>query len=476
MIDAEADLSMTIQYNGGHRSPQNKFRAMYYCTEDGPTNAEMTSMADMDMYRLPLDQARTLPRPEMGTMENGLFYTVNAQGGNLVEDGYTLGFTLPANATGRCSVSLLDQRKWGGCVDLMIAPKTTTTLAQVNVNPGQKEEETTTTTMTTTTMRMDKKRVYSALNTSSCIKILDNCCCIHGEFDLNLETNMMEMDLFTPDCNITIEGESMRRQARDAHAAPPTPTDAIVAHDATACEAKAATRLSRAAHAAAPMKKSESCMMVPMVGDNEKMVGYAMIGGQNYSIEAVQGTILLTNMDTEAPTFCDGVGMLASFEAVQGSGSGGSGGSKSNGGTVAAVVIVLLLLLALAAAGFVWYRKQQGTAYTGTVTNKDNQTLVSNTHQYETPHAVAPHEYETPRVAAAAPPARAPPARPPPARPVQNNPAYGVVAPSDSAAPVPAPRPTPAPRTGAHGYAEIPRVEANPSYGVVDQHHDATNI
>jgi hypothetical protein len=45
---------------------------------------------------------------------------VNASTGNLVTAGYTLGFILPASAVGRCTISLMDQRRWGGCVDLTV--------------------------------------------------------------------------------------------------------------------------------------------------------------------------------------------------------------------------------------------------------------------------------------------------------------------------------------------------------------------
>lgn len=93
-------VQVQIAYAAGHAAPANVFRLAYACGKPGQSILGTTSATQT--------QIPTQPEPaaSVGKM-------------------HTFSFTIPATGAGvdagLCTVSLLDQRNWGGCVDLEVA-------------------------------------------------------------------------------------------------------------------------------------------------------------------------------------------------------------------------------------------------------------------------------------------------------------------------------------------------------------------
>merc|ERR1719361_1421785 len=122
---------LKIQYNGGHKSAQNEFAVRFKCgvRGSGPTQDEMKSQTD-----LPAGTCSVLTCPVANQ------YPCGAPEGNSFTPGYTFSCTIPNSAAGQdCTYSVLDQRDWGGCVDLRVsdttaAPDATSTMPS-NTSP-----------------------------------------------------------------------------------------------------------------------------------------------------------------------------------------------------------------------------------------------------------------------------------------------------------------------------------------------------
>ena len=129
-------LCLRINYNGGHRTPSNKFRAVFRCTHqeeiderDDPLGPGRQALFNT-LTPLTLLEG-TSPAPDADNTH------VSSPTGNEVTAGYNLCFNLPnqgldalKNASvpipaddprRQCAVSLLDQRNWGTCFDLLLA-------------------------------------------------------------------------------------------------------------------------------------------------------------------------------------------------------------------------------------------------------------------------------------------------------------------------------------------------------------------
>lgn len=117
-------VTMIINYNGGHKSNANEFAIRWACGESGsgPTEAQMKAATD-----LPAGTCNVIRCPEANT------YPCPAAIGNQFTEGYTFQCTVPPNAAGKdCTYSVLDQRDWGGCVDLRVSntPAVETTMPE----------------------------------------------------------------------------------------------------------------------------------------------------------------------------------------------------------------------------------------------------------------------------------------------------------------------------------------------------------
>jgi len=107
-------VALKIQYNGGHKSAENQFTVRWKCGTQsaGPTETDMkaddTLLAEGVCSVLSCPTANAYPCP--------------ASDGNNFEPGYIFECTIPNEAAGQyCTYSVLDQREWGGCVDLRVS-------------------------------------------------------------------------------------------------------------------------------------------------------------------------------------------------------------------------------------------------------------------------------------------------------------------------------------------------------------------
>jgi len=112
-----ATLTVKINYNGGHSSNSNQFKAAYRC--GAPGDESLMESGEFDLG------------PEDCTVGGGCTgnYPCGAAQGQLNDDaGYQLTCTLPKDAqrgtdlapgeSADCTLSILDQRDWGGCIDI----------------------------------------------------------------------------------------------------------------------------------------------------------------------------------------------------------------------------------------------------------------------------------------------------------------------------------------------------------------------
>ena len=105
-IASGAALNLKVNYNGGHASAANAFKVAFMCAGNG---------ADLTQNLMETAGAKTTCA------------TVAAPGGSNGSP-YTVQCTLPTTGHGitgaagqPCTISILDQRDWGGCIDLNLA-------------------------------------------------------------------------------------------------------------------------------------------------------------------------------------------------------------------------------------------------------------------------------------------------------------------------------------------------------------------
>lgn len=106
------NVTLKINYNGGHKSPDNEFSVRFRCgTEgNGPSEADMGDADTLDA-----SQCRVLRCPVSGQ------YPCGAPDGNDFTPGYMFQCDIPTeSAGGDCTFSVLDQRNWGGCIDVSV--------------------------------------------------------------------------------------------------------------------------------------------------------------------------------------------------------------------------------------------------------------------------------------------------------------------------------------------------------------------
>lgn len=103
---------MKINYNGGHKSPENEFSVRFECGPEGQGPSEDTMR---NAPTLTAAECRVLRCPVSGQ------YPCDAPDGNSFSQGYLFQCDIPTDATGGdCTFSVLDQRQWGGCIDVSV--------------------------------------------------------------------------------------------------------------------------------------------------------------------------------------------------------------------------------------------------------------------------------------------------------------------------------------------------------------------
>eukprot|EP00040_Diaphanoeca_grandis_P038553 m.256740 g.256740 ORF g.256740 m.256740 type:complete len:577 (+) comp34661_c0_seq1:148-1878(+) len=170
------EMTVKINYNGGHKSAANEFHAVYKCTTTGPTQTEMKAIVDDTTATTGLNDLMTL------TLKDGTAPTpktdkpnyIDASTGNSVTAGYSLVFDLPTEAIGMCTISIVDQRDWGGCVDLMVTEPTAPTPPPVPTPPP------------TPFLLMEELvgRYRTSPQYDSCLSNFPTCCCVEAKVDV----------------------------------------------------------------------------------------------------------------------------------------------------------------------------------------------------------------------------------------------------------------------------------------------------
>lgn len=115
--EVDDEIVIKINYNGGHKSPDNNFTGVFSC--------------DGDVSQSSLEAANTGSQIEVDCVSvrcpvSGQYPCVAADGNDFTE-GYVFNCTIPSAAEGdRCTLAIIDQRDWGGCYDLQIQNITVT--------------------------------------------------------------------------------------------------------------------------------------------------------------------------------------------------------------------------------------------------------------------------------------------------------------------------------------------------------------
>merc|ERR1719210_1978772 len=118
---------MKINYNGGHKSPNNEFKAIYGC--GSPSQADLEDngpkrQAFQMNYNAATAQwegqceVEQCPAPDAAEIAAGTYCP--ADDGN-DEPGYIITCQVPQAMNGECTMALVDQRDWGGCYDLVVS-------------------------------------------------------------------------------------------------------------------------------------------------------------------------------------------------------------------------------------------------------------------------------------------------------------------------------------------------------------------
>jgi len=250
-------VTMMINYNGGHKSAQNRFRAIWACgsptqtdMEDGATEFVMTN--NDGTWTDPGNECEIVNCPDFTDDEY-----CPAVDGNDYQPGYILRCTLPESMIGDCTVSMIDQRDWGGCYDIKVAKAEVSTPAPIQTrdgtNPSLTDDPSLTVPMIGTYYFTDN------IDTSPS----DGDCCEfkYGKFDIFEYKGKMHM-------SIDMQGSCPKLQ----------------------------------------IGAFEKYYMISLEEKQSgALVGEVEIGEYMFDVQADDGIIMLMDQGTDAPAICDGV-------------------------------------------------------------------------------------------------------------------------------------------------------------------------
>jgi len=301
------EVTMNINYAAGHASNQNVFSMAYSCTDTSGNGleaaaAKLTAAANGCTCETG-DAAAEYPCPAPQA---------------IVDGGYTIKCTLPTQdipvgATSECTVSLLDQRDWGGCTDLLMASAAATLPpapppAPIIPNDGSYE-------ITEETM----------IDTSAASF---TCCPL--EATLDVPTYVEGAASFTA----TLTGKADGCRTSSAVTAP-NDNDMTIN------------------------------LAIPFNVQGSKYSGTLLLGTPAQSFEFILENKVLsfTNIGAEQPIICDGfsaaaggtVGGQQDNDNSLGAGGGGSGSGQTTG-----LVVAVLVILVLLAGGYWFFVKKKG--------------------------------------------------------------------------------------------------------------------
>jgi len=296
-------VTLTINYAAGHRSANNVFRFAYSCTDtsqNGLSSAESVLSAAAPNNCKGFSEGAETP------------YPVPAPDA-IVEGGYEITCTLPLRGnteTEECTMSLLDQRDWGGCVDVDLLPAAASLPPSPPPAPYVSNE--------------GKYYLVSDNSIDSSASTFSNCDFSEGYLEVPPHA----------------EGAASFQAKLDAQAEGCRTSPAITAPATATIRVQTAFTMTLA-----DGKYSGEVL----IGEAQQPYTFAVAG------QAVEWAYYNPARPEEQPIINDGF----SNSEVQGISVGGSLSSgSSNTGAIAAVIIILLLI-ALGAAAYVWYRKRQ---------------------------------------------------------------------------------------------------------------------
>lgn len=198
-------LSLTIGYNGGHQDAANAFHAAYTCGN---------YTVGMDVSNQEAKLKSTAVVPNRITLSNGQ-QTVPAT--QSLTSGYVLTFPVPNVPEGMnsatCIISLLDQRQWGGCIDVRISKAAPTPAASASSSTGSGETPAPVVVNPLLSQADTLSGIYSTqagqcdTNVAAATNTLSGCCCLAGTLKL---IHVQGSDLATLDSsNLTVSRGDM---------------------------------------------------------------------------------------------------------------------------------------------------------------------------------------------------------------------------------------------------------------------------
>jgi len=122
-VTAGSALMLRINYDGGNEDAANEFEVRYACgAESGATEDALRSGGAYTVIAPGSTYGNTAALESAWLSASGSAYPVAAADGNQ-EAYYEVGVLVPAAAAGlKCTYSMVDQRDWGGCLDLNVLP------------------------------------------------------------------------------------------------------------------------------------------------------------------------------------------------------------------------------------------------------------------------------------------------------------------------------------------------------------------
>jgi len=280
-VKAGSTLTLKIAYNGGHKSPDNAFKLAMVCGKPGDDSG-LRHNAD--------------PKPND-------FGVAPVDASDSSTAGYDLSFVVPepgAGADGNlCTVAALDQRNWGGCVDLDISPSVQAPPPTV---PGAPALAPTSPPTAGIVVLPSLTGTYALNGNETCDSDSPNCCCLSGSL--------------------------------------------AVEHQASADEASA-TFTVLANTECTPMLASEKVdMKLTRISDKVKgLKGQVSFGNQNFEVGVFdEGLLTMANI-ADAPFVCSAEVTMSSLIA----GGGDEGANTATEARIATGALLLPLLAALLA-------------------------------------------------------------------------------------------------------------------------------
>ena len=316
---------MTIAYNGGHQDAANAFHAAYTCgsytvgMDVSSQEANLKSTATVPNWITLADGSRSVPATQSLT------------------SGYVLTFNVPNVPAGvnsaTCIISLLDQRQWGGCMDVTIsksapAPSAASSTGSAApspavMNPLLYQPDTISAIYSTQAGQCDTN-VAAATNT------LSGCCCLAGTLKLiHVEGSNLA----------TLDSSNLTVSRGDMCASGPISVPNYLNLSAPHTSYNFGSAVTQDAGTFFLRQKTDG---------SKDMSASVMLGGDLFDIEldGADRILVLTNNAESKPRVCSTMARPTMFINTTGMAKPSLGGASANAGASAAIVGLLAAFLA----------------------------------------------------------------------------------------------------------------------------------